>query len=264
MEVLSPTKSDQLPKAFDDPAGNLLRPAQMAEHYNDLQIAKSDLENPKVQDKGAVRQRVGNLQKQYESQAPRPITDGALKDKIRKESDQLLAEILPGMLSQEEMRKNPAGSVDKHMRWERANKPKIMKWKKHQIVLNADESDPITWDRDAANLERFRPEGPQDRLRTDAQIGGHMSYGTVPEERWKQAFGNVQPETSALAQAKRAQAPEPDGLDEIGLTLPDPIPAWVPKANTRKPMSEEQRKIVAARLAQGREAKKLRMQAKGV
>ena len=264
MEVLSPTNSDQLPSALNNPAGNLLRPAQMAEHYNDLQVAKADLENPKVQDKGAVRQRVGNLQKQYESQAPRAITDGAVKDALAKEADSLLAQILPGMLSKEEMRKNPAGSVDRHLRWERANKAKIMRWKKLRCVLNADESDPHTWDRDAANLEVFRPDGPQDKFRADAQITGKMSYGNVPEERWKQAFGTVHPETSALAQAKRAHAPEPDGLEEIGLTLPDPIPAWVPKKPTRKPMSEEQRKIVAARLAQGREAKKLRMQAKGV
>src|SRR6185295_9982109 len=107
MQILTPTHSEQVPSALDNPSANILRPAQMAEHYNDLQMAKADLENPKVQDKGAVRQRVNNLQRQYESQAPRHITDGGTKDALAKEAAGLLEQILPGMLSHEEMRKNP-------------------------------------------------------------------------------------------------------------------------------------------------------------
>lgn len=273
MEILTPTHTDQVPSALNAPSGNILRPAQMAEHYNDLQVAKSDLDNPKVQDKGAVRQRVGNLQRQYESQAPRPITDGKLKDALAKEADTLLTQILPGMLSQEEMRKNPAGSVDKHLRWERANKPKIVRWKKLQCVLNADSSDPHTWDRDAANLERFRPNGPQDRFRADAQITGKMTYGSVPDERWAEVFGTTHPETSALAQSQRATeaalhaGPAPTvstTLDPLSAEYATPTvqPVGKPK---RSPMSAEQRAIVAANFARGREAKKLQMHAqKGV
>jgi hypothetical protein len=33
------------------------------------------------------------------------------------------------MPSQEEMRKAPPGAVDKHMGWEKRNKPKIAEWK---------------------------------------------------------------------------------------------------------------------------------------
>jgi hypothetical protein len=232
----------------------------MAEHYNDLQVAKSDLENPKIQDKGAVRQRVGNLQRQYESQAPRPITDGATKDSLAKEAETLLGEILPGMLSKEEMRKNPAGSVDKHLRWERANKQKIMRWKKIRCVLNADSSDPHTWDRDAANLEQYRPDGPQDRLRTDAQISGHMTYGNITDEKWAQTFGKTHPETSALAQTKRATAPpqlSPEmqaELEKIGTEMPPPLQSF--QRPGRKPMSPERKAELVANLARGRAAKK--------
>jgi len=199
-------KTDQTPPALDDPKGNLLRPAQMVEHEQDLKSAQAQLDDPRVQDKGAVRKRVHELRKQFETQAPRPITDGATKDRIAKESEQLLSEIMPGMLSQEEMRKNPAGSVDKHMRWERANKAKILRWKKLQLALQADQSDPHTWDRDAANLERFRPEGARERMRVDAQIPGKMAYGNVPEANWEETFGKVHPENSALNQAKKVQA----------------------------------------------------------
>jgi len=273
MEILTPTHSDQVPAALNDPGANLLRPAQMVEHYNDLKVAQNDLENPKVQDKGAVRQRVNNLKRQYESQAPRPVTDGAVKDALAKEANTLLAKILPGMLSQEEMRKNPAGSVDKHLRWERENKARIVRWKKIQCVLNADGSDPHTWDRDAANLERFRPQGPQDKFRADAQISGHMTYGDVSDEQWARTFGKTEPDNSALNQAKRASADplrdvilEAQRTVDIGLeaTLSSEYVPPVPLATRRrKPMSEERRRLASANLARGREAKKLKLQAKG-
>ncbi len=255
MEILTPTHSDQIPSALNDPKGNLLRPPQMMEHLQDIRTAQSQLENPNVQDKGAVRARIGNLKRQYESQAPRPVTDGATKDALAKKAETLLAEILPGMLSQEEMRKNPAGSVDQHMRWERANKPKIKLWKKLMCTLNADQSDPDTWDRDAANLERFRPVGPQDKFRADAQITGKMTYRSVPDEQWEATFGSTHPENSALNQAKRAAA---DPLRDILTEAQTPREAE-PVKLTRQPMSDERRKIVAANLARGREAKKQRL-----
>lgn len=195
-----------LPEAFEQPTGNLLRPDQMSEHENDIRATKAQLENPLVQNKGDVRKRLASLEQQYDKQAPRPVYDGNLKDKLAEEGKQLLGEIMPGMLSQEEMRKNPAGSVDKHMRWERANKAKILRWKKIQLMLNADDSSPHTWDRDAANLERHRPDGPVGRFRSDAQITGKMSYGGVADENWREAFGDIAPPNSALNQAKKAHA----------------------------------------------------------
>jgi len=199
-------QTEQLPPAFLNPAGNLLRPAQMVDLEQDIRSSQAQLDDPRVQDKGGVRKRLADLKRQQAAQAPRPITDGALKDRLHKRSQELLDKILPGMLSEEEMRKNPAGSVDKHMKWERANKDRILEWKKIQCALNAENGgNPSTWDRDAANLERFRPQGPADRLRTDAQIGGHMSYGSVPDDNWHETFGSTHPENSALNQAKRVK-----------------------------------------------------------
>lgn len=201
-EIMVPTRTD-LPDALENPSGNLLRPAQMVEQAHEIKVAKAQLANPNIQDKGAVRSRIRTLEQQYEQQAPRPVSDGRVKDAMAKEAQSLLEQITPGMLSQEEMRKNPPGSVDKHLRWERANKSKIVRWKKLQCMLNADQSDAGSWDRDAANLERYRPQGAQDRFRADAQISGKMTYGGVPEEKWEGVFGSVNPPTSALAQAKR-------------------------------------------------------------
>lgn len=195
--------AEQLPSGFQDTTQNLLRPDQMSEYQRDIDSAKRQLDNPNVQDKGAVRKRLTEISRQYDAQAPRPITDGKLKDRLAAEAKQLLDEITPGMLSQEEMRKNPPRAVDRHMKWEAANKKKILRWKKIQLMLNADQSRPHTWDRDAANLEAYRPEGASNRVRLDAQIPGAMSYGNVPDENWKAAFGSTAPDNSALNQAIR-------------------------------------------------------------
>lgn len=220
MEIAIPTTAD-LPEAFVKPAGNLLRPAQMAEQQHEIKVAEAQLSNPNIQDKGAVRTRIRTLKQQFEQQAPREISDGKVKDALAKEGGVLLEQITTGMLSQEEMRKNPAGSVDKHLRWERANKAKILRWKKIQCMLNADGSNPGTWDRDAANLERYRPVGAQDRFRTDAQISGKMSYGRVPEENWSGVFGSVNPPNSALEQAKRvAQEATPEVIPSEAVATP--------------------------------------------
>lgn len=204
MDVMVASTVD-LPQALNDPTQNLLRPAQMVEHTQEMASARKQLEDPRVPDKGEVRKRLQSLQRDYDRQAPRPITDGAMKDALAKESKELLERIVPKLLSQEEMRKNPAGSTDAYRRGEGSPQTKrdILRWKKLQVALNADHSDPHTWDRDAANLERYRPQGAQDRFRTDAQISGVMSYGSVPPENWEQTFGSTAPVNSALNQAKR-------------------------------------------------------------
>lgn len=214
MAIASP--STELPQAFNDPAGNLLRPDQMTEYTQDIESTKRQLENPNVQDKGAARKRLHSLTQQMQAQAPVAITDGRLKDKLAEEGKQLLSEITVGMLSQEEMRKNPPGSVDKHLKWERINKAKIKRWKKIQLLLGADQSRPHTWDRDAANLEAYRPQGASDRMRLDAQIGGVMSYGNIPAENWQQTFGSVNPQNSALNQAKRVSEEQETNTEAVG------------------------------------------------
>ncbi len=57
-----------------------------------------------------------------------------------------------GMLSQEEMRTNPPGAVDKHLNWEKANKQNIAKWKNLMLRMNVG-----TEDQDLCNIERLRP-----------------------------------------------------------------------------------------------------------
>jgi hypothetical protein len=181
-------------------------------------------------DVAEARSRAKRLKKQLHDYSPNETT-GGLKDKLAARAKVLEDRITAGMPSQEEMRKNPAGMVGRHMRWEKANKKDILEWKNIQIMLEPDSSDP-----DIANFERLRPSGEMDRLRTDAQIGGHMTYGNIPESVWKALFPNGP--DSALEQAKRVQAEQDEKIDKRKL-----------------PRTEEQKRILAERLALARATK---------
>ena len=128
----------------------LLRPAQLDEAKNQVKQAEAKLSNPAIQDKGEARKQLIRARQTLESQTPRPPADAAEEGQMVARSKHLLNQILTGMPSQEEMRKAPPGSVDKHMGWEKRNKPAILEWKNLQLRLRPGE-------REAANLERHRP-----------------------------------------------------------------------------------------------------------
>jgi len=129
----------------------LLRPHQLDEMRADVQAAEAKLSNPAITDKGAARNQLIRSRKALDEQTPKPPADAAEEGRMVAREKQLLNEILSdGIPSQEEMRKAPPGAVDKHMGWERRNKLKILEWKNLRLRLNPGE-------REAANLERFRP-----------------------------------------------------------------------------------------------------------
>lgn len=175
---------------------NLLRHNQREEIKADINSYDQMLVHAKPEDKGILLTRKKRAEHQLSSQSPEPLT-GAEKDKLNVLEKKLRARITTNMPTEEVMRKNPAGAVDWHQRWEKANKHLVRMWKNAKIQLNPDSSD-----RDLANIERFRPSGQTDRMRTDAQIPGLMSYGNVAEEDWNQIFDA--PKNTALEQAKKA------------------------------------------------------------
>lgn len=219
-------------KALTD---NLLRPPQYEELKKEKEEIDYKLNGPwkhLIQKPGRLMQRKKEVDKQLERSMPEPITNPVEKDHLAKVERDLREKITTGMLSQEEMRKNPAGAVDRHRRWERANKADIMTWKNARLQLHADGSDPSTWDRDTANLEQFRPEGARERVRLDAQIPGKMAFTGVPQEQWDTAFQGKGPENTALKQATRAQKVKP--------------------VKTKRILSDEERAKLRERLAKAR------------
>lgn len=156
------------PNAF--PTTSLLTPDQVSAATEEIKSLDAKLSNPLIQDKGQVRKQLQQAKKLFDQQAPRAPETSEEEGRMVRRSRELLNEILQGMPSQEEMRKAPAGAVDKHMRWERRNKPKIMEWKHIQRRLTAGSNE-----RDAANLERFRP--TSSTLNMDsAQIPGKQFF----------------------------------------------------------------------------------------
>ena len=186
-----------------------------------------------VQEAGS---RARRLKKQLADYSPPESLPGPTKDALYKRSKELEGKILEGMPSHEEMRKNPAGMVDKHMSWEAGNKKRLLEWKNIQKMLEPDSAA-----KDLSNFERLRPQGELDRFRGDAQINGHMTYGNIPEWVWKEIFKNSP--NSALEQVKKVEA------EHVVQTTEEKID------KRKQPRTEEQKRILAERLASARAAK---------
>jgi hypothetical protein len=144
----------QATEAVESSKVSLLRPNQVEDYKSEIKSAEEKLQSKHIQDKGEVAKQLRRLKAAFESQVPRPPETGEEEDSLVRRGKQLLDEILVGMPSQEEMRKAPPGAVDKHMKWEARNKAKIQEWKNIQLRLTAGSNE-----REAANLERFRPTG---------------------------------------------------------------------------------------------------------
>ena len=143
--------------------------------------------------------RLKAIDKSIETYAPTKLP-GDEQDKLAKLEVELREAWTQGMPTEEEMRKNPAGMVARHQKWEKANKAIILKWKNVKRQLEPDSEDP-----DLANIETHRPAGVMDRLVANAQISGAMNYRNIPQENWDTAFEGKHPENTALEQAKRAR-----------------------------------------------------------
>jgi hypothetical protein len=208
-------------------------PKQQLMRHHQREDAKAEIESmenmlPQLKtpkDKGEVTRRISRLKNALVTQSPPEDLPGAAKDKLYKEAKALEDKLRQGMPSREEMRKNPPGTVGEWMRYEKANKKDILKWKNIQQMLEPTSDDP-----DLSNVERLRPNGAQDRFRADAQITGQMTYASVPQENWEMALGPG-PQNTALKQVERVQA-------------------------QKKGMSEEARKAAAERMRKMHAAKK--------
>ena len=129
----------------------LLRPAQAEQARNEIKTLEAKVNSPFITDKAEATKQLRRVRTAVENQLPVPPAGAEEEGRMVRRSKELLNDILVGMPSQEEMRKAPAGAVDKHMKWEKRNKSKILEWKNIQLRLTHG-TEP-----EAANLERHRP-----------------------------------------------------------------------------------------------------------
>lgn len=183
---------------------NLLRSHQRVALGEDQRQLEEQVKQPGIQQAGHIRQELRRLDKQLATQSPQSITPEE-RDLLAKKKTELLTEVTAGMLTKEEMRRNPAGAVHRHLSWERANKKKIVLLKNIMIQLDPDSDDP-----DLANLERYRPEtrtaGPgASTFMADAQIPGHFAMTAAAKANWPADLPPQGTANSVLAQAQRRE-----------------------------------------------------------
>lgn len=147
----------------------LLRPAQAEQARNEIKTLEAKVNSPFITDKAEATKQLRRVRTAVENQLPVPPADAEEEGRMVRRSKELLNDILVGMPSQEEMRKAPAGAVDKHMKWEKRNKSKILEWKNIQLRLTHG-TEP-----EAANLERHRPTGSSLNM-DSAFISGKQFY----------------------------------------------------------------------------------------
>lgn len=139
-----------------------LRPNQVEEMQEEKRGIEQMLAAPahiqnQIQDRGAAMRHARNLEEQLHNHTPQPYAANALDQAVRRE-EELREEFTAGMPTQEEMRKAPAGAVDKHRAWERRNHERILEWKNVRLRLHATGMIDAPEDaQDIANIEKFRP-----------------------------------------------------------------------------------------------------------
>jgi hypothetical protein len=167
------------PPLFD--TQSLLRPNQMVELAGEVQRLEDMLSAPphvlQHVDVPAAQDHLRSLRKTLAEGAPRSL-ESSERDQAVRDEEMLRDKIASGMPTQAEMRRNPAGAVDKHRMWERRSKDDIARWKHLRLRMYAsgmiDAPEDAT---DIANVELFRPSGgPQELNMHNEQIPGKSFY----------------------------------------------------------------------------------------
>lgn len=182
----------------------LLRHDQAAELKEEKLECEHILNDPflrrKVKNPGAMTNRMRQIDHQLSTYGAEPLSRKE-QDEVTSRIRQLEGKISEGMPTEEEMRKNAVGTLGQHQRWEQRNKSDILLWKNLKRQQDPDNTDP-----DLCNVEQLRSAGQMDRLRTDAQIPGVMSFTAVPQEKWDTTFAAT-PSTSQMLSDPAAETP---------------------------------------------------------
>ncbi len=157
-------------------------------------MAENSLKDPTVapyiEDKGAMRKRINKLHDALYRDSKQPYDTAEEKNKAMKRERELREQWTTNMPSVEEMRRNRAGAVHKHMQWEKHNKQAILEWKETQALLHPESDDP-----DLCNVERYRPERPF-AYDTTAQIPGYHAMSPQAKANWPEEMSEPKAKTA--------------------------------------------------------------------
>lgn len=242
----------------EKPVAPLLRHDQVDEMLGERETLQKKMHSPHIEDKGTVAEQLRRLNHQLESQRPREYAGPELDSAVRREAE-LRAEWTQGMLSHEEMRKNPPGAVGRLLEWERKNLRKVEEWQNIRRRLNVGSDDP-----EIASIERYRPTTNTMNL-DNAQIQGKQfflpPYGAAMPVMFTDAqiavLKSIVPDLAdrlgTLDNVERAQVKQTLEGGGIGLSQPSTASIAGSKgAQKKRTLSAEHKAAMKA----GREAKK--------
>lgn len=171
------TEAAEKTEGFREQTAPLLRPHEVESRREEAARIERIFSAPAhiqsaVQNKKHMRQRLAAVRKELETQSPKEYVRGAQLDAAKRRHDLLLEEIQRGMPTQEEMRRRPAGAVDKYRSWVKRNKEKVLEIKNIRLRLHASGDLPESNidANEVANLERFRPSGGAQELNMDNEL----------------------------------------------------------------------------------------------
>lgn len=171
----------------------------------------------KGQDRGMMLRERQSIEQQLHGQSPRPTLTPAERDLLATTERRLRDELLQGAPTKEELRRNPAGTVGRLQRYEKANKQKMLWWKNIRIQLEPDNTD-----QDLANFEQYRPETAQPNgaatFMANAQIPGHFAMTPAAKANWPEEMPPQGTANSPLKHAQRRQK-SPEERQAIGRRL---------------------------------------------
>ena len=135
-----------------------------------------------ISDKGGMRKQMQHIERTLHKDTPKPYAEAELDRAMRRESE-LRESIVADMPTQAEMRRCPAGAIDKERGFQRRHKLNILEWKNLRRRAHASGMiDEHPDAREVANLEQFRPVHASHELNLDNTIvqAGLYSFPNGP------------------------------------------------------------------------------------
>lgn len=165
-----------------------LRPHQLEDLERTRDSLTRQMQNPTIEDKGALRRRLVDVNRAIAEDSP-PTLTGADLDEAVAEEKRLRAEITEGMPSAEEMRRAPDGAVQQEIRLNSLPRiRKIVRWRNLRLMIHpGDRSDSV------CDLEQFRPRSSHLGM-ASAQVPSERGYFFSPQsEEYRQGYDRVYP-----------------------------------------------------------------------
>lgn len=182
-------QEDKITGPFREDTTPLMRPHQVIAAEEEKKRLEGTLNAAphianQIQDKPAMGKQLRKCITMLETQAPKPYATNNL-DAAKKRELELIDIIKREMPTQAEMRKRPAGAVDKHRLFQKRNKQKILELKNIRLRLHAsgDLHGVMPDSGDIANLEIFRPKGGSQELNMHGTLIEGTQYHGIDTAR---------------------------------------------------------------------------------